>query len=119
RLFRGQIRKQNEPTIAAEKTDAPAVGTVSPVPDWMVQRICGYVSDVAGQDLASADGDLFELGFDSLRGMRLIERIETGLLHGPSQLSLADLSDLRTPRAIAAVLSARATRNTKAMELVL
>lgn len=117
------------PAQADAAARATAQGVSGPVPlpaplpvaapEWLVQRIRAYACDVAGQPLEDADSDLFELGFDSLRGMRLIERIETDLLRKPSHLSLADLSELRTPRRIAAALGAHATRNTQAKELVL
>lgn len=106
-------------TGLAEATAEPPEPTNTEVPEWVIAKICGYVANVSGQDTAHADGDLFELGFDSLRGVRLIERIETGLLNAPSHLSLADLSRLRTPRNIAAALGARAARNNSVKELVL
>lgn len=104
---------------AAPAQPDPVAPAPIAAPDWLVQRIRSYASDIAGLPLDDADSDLFELGLDSLRGMRLIERIETDLLRKPSHLSLADLSDLRTPRRIAAALGAHATRNTQAKELVL
>lgn len=113
-LLRGSsVSSQLETALAAAQS-APA-----PAPDWMVQRICAYAAAVAGRPLDHADCDLFELGLDSLRGMRLIERIETGLLRRPSALTLADLSELRTPRRIADALGALATGNARYKELVL
>lgn len=117
-LLRGQIRS-GEKNAGAGNRGASAHDAGPPAPDWIVQRICGYVSDISGQPQVRADGDLFELGFDSLRGMRLIERIESDLLRGASRLSLADLSEMRTPRSIAAALGAQAARNSQAKELVL
>lgn len=102
-----------DPVPAAEAA-GPA-----PAPDWMVQKIRAYAAEVVGQPLDHADSDLFELGLDSLRGMRLIERIEAGLLRRPCRLTLADLSELRTPRRIADALGAHGTRNARYKELVL
>ena len=104
---------QSDQSIA----DSPETRLVE-APNWMTDRICAYFTDISGQR-ALPDRDLFELGLDSLRAIRLIEAIEADLLGRKSGLLLSDIVDLRTPRRIAALLASELSTAATARELVL
>ncbi|WP_229889852.1 condensation domain-containing protein, partial [Streptomyces griseomycini] len=81
----------------------PGAGS-APSPDTVGRRLCALAAEVLGRTAVGADDDLFALGCDSLTALRLTGRIEAELGLG------TDVSAVfrhRTPRALAAALTAR------------
>lgn len=73
--------------------------TEQPEPDeasWLQDRLCAILCKICETDSISPDRNIFELGLDSLRGVQLIEAIETQILGQSSDLTLSRLSDLKT-----------------------
>lgn len=90
-----------EPPIAKRGKDTKPLNA----PNWMARRISQYFSAICNCEAPTLEQDLFELGLDSLRGVRLIEAIETDLLGTKCPITLSEFIDLKTPRRIAAALA--------------
>ncbi|MFD3624607.1 condensation domain-containing protein, partial [Streptomyces sp. NPDC058698] len=73
-------------------------------PDADGRRLCELAAEVLGRTAVGADDDVFDLGADSLTALRLAGRIEAELDVG---LDVSAVFRHRTPRALAAALTAR------------
>ncbi|MEU3100296.1 amino acid adenylation domain-containing protein [Streptomyces griseoflavus] len=80
----------------------PAPSAASP--DAATRRLCDLAADILGRTAVGADDDVFDLGCDSLTALRLVGRIEAELDTG---LDVSAVFRHRTPRALAAALTAR------------
>ncbi|MFD8200064.1 amino acid adenylation domain-containing protein [Streptomyces sp. NPDC059701] len=72
-------------------------------PDAGVQLLCDLAAGVLGRTAVGADDDVFDLGCDSLTALRLAGRVEAEL---DVALDVSAVFRHRTPRALAAVLTA-------------
>ena len=84
--------------------DAPAGLEVPEPPDWVVQKVCRACATVCECPAVDRHDNLFELGLDSLRAMRLIAVLERHMDAPEGMLRLSDIVDLKTPRNIAQAL---------------
>nr|WP_308309735.1 condensation domain-containing protein [Streptomyces sp. CHD11] len=72
--------------------------------DAGTRRLCELAAEVLGRTAVGADDDLFDLGCDSLTALRLTGRIEADT---DARLDVSAVFRHRTPRALAAALTAR------------
>jgi acyl-CoA synthetase (AMP-forming)/AMP-acid ligase II/acyl carrier protein len=90
-----------EPVVNASVQDIDSIIA----PDWMARRIGQYCSIICNCEVPPPEQNLFELGLDSLRGVQLIQAIESDLLGHKCPITLSELIDLKTPQRIASVLA--------------
>ncbi|MFO6451390.1 MULTISPECIES: amino acid adenylation domain-containing protein [unclassified Aeromicrobium] len=84
---------------ALARTFRPPVAAAGAVPAGLLeQRVCAAFSDVLGLPRVGADQDFFALGGDSLRVLRLLDRLESDL---GVELRLADVFEAPTPSLLA------------------
>ncbi len=88
-----------DPTGRFLRHHAPSAAS----PDADVRRLCDLAAGVLGRT-AGADDDVFDLGCDSLTALRLAGRIEAEM---DVALDVSAVFRHRTPRALAAALTAR------------
>lgn len=83
-----------EPIAAV--SDTPADANTCRASNWLSKRIGTIVCDICEAESVAMDRNIFELGLDSLRGVQLIEAIETQILGSSSSLTLSRLAELKT-----------------------
>ena len=74
-------------------------------PAWLVDRICAHCRRICEAERVEPEHDLFELGLDSLRGVRLIEAIENEVIGRKASFELVDFVRMRTPKEIASAIA--------------